>query len=96
MKKKITEKNLNLEDWKSVGPEAIAKIRSRNIAMKIEKEKKDAKFTARLSVADFEALKLAAESEGMGYQTLLGSIIHKYVTGRLIDIEEARKLLQVG
>jgi predicted DNA binding CopG/RHH family protein len=96
MKKKITEKNLNIKDWKPAGPEAIAKVRSRNIAMKIEKEKKAAKFTTRLSVADFEALKLAAESEGMGYQTLLGSIIHKYVTGRLIDIEEAKKILKVG
>ncbi len=30
------------------------------------------------------------------YQTLLGSIIHKYLTGRLVDIEEAKKLLKTG
>ena len=96
MKKKITEKNLNLKEWTSTGPESLVKIQNRNLAMRIEKEKKAAKFTARLSVADFEALKLAAESEGMGYQTLLGSIIHKYVTGRLVDIEEAKKILKVG
>lgn len=96
MKRKITEKTLKENGWQSAGPAALAKIKKRNESMRAEKEKKDAKFTARLSESDFEALKLAAEAEGMGYQTLLGSIIHKYITGRLVDIEEVRKILKVG
>jgi len=87
--KKMNEKNLDLSQWKSSGPVAIAKVKARNAEMKAAK---DAKFTARLSSADFEALKAAAEGEGMGYQTLLGSIVHKYVTGRLVDVNEAKKI----
>lgn len=86
--------NLSQEPgWKSAGPEAIAKVKSRNAAMKSAKEKKDEKFTARLSTADFQALKDAAENEGMGYQTLLGSIVHKYVTGQLVDLKTVQKIV---
>jgi len=58
-----------------------------------EKEKKEAKFTARLSQNDFESLKAIASDKGMGYQTLLGYIIHGYVSGNLVDVEEVRKVI---
>jgi hypothetical protein len=38
-------------------------------------------------------LKRLAEREGIPYQALLGSIIHEYVTGSLVDLAEARKVL---
>jgi len=81
-------------EWKSVS----SKKRSHADALikKIaadEKEKKDAKFTARLSQSDFESLKALAHDKGIGYQTLLGYIIHGYVTGNLVDVEEIRKVL---
>lgn len=50
--------------------------------------------TVRLEQHDLEALKQAAEREGMPYQTLLGSVIHKYVSGTLVDLNEARKLMK--
>ena len=49
-------------------------------------------ITVRLDEGDLEGLKTAADREGMPYQTLLGSVIHKYVTGNLVDLNEARKL----
>ncbi len=33
--------------------------------------------------------------DGMPYQTLLGSVIHKYVTGALVDVNEVRKVLTI-
>ncbi|MEW5814759.1 MAG: hypothetical protein AB1798_05105 [Spirochaetota bacterium] len=39
------------------------------------------------------ALKNGEGLHGMPYQTLLGSVIHKYVTGSLVDMNEARKLI---
>jgi len=40
-----------------------------------------------------DLVKRLAVREGMPYLTLPGSIIHKYVTGNLVDVNEARKVL---
>ena len=39
----------------------------------------------RISKNDLDGIKLKAMEEGLPYQTLVASIIHKYVTGRLIE-----------
>ena len=52
--------------------------------------------TLRMEGADLEAIKRLAEQEGMPYQTLIGSLVHKYVTGALVDINEVRKVLPLG
>lgn len=49
------------------------------------KKKKDDTLTLRISKLDKIALIEKAEEEGLPYQTLLTSIIHKYLTGRLIE-----------
>ena len=51
-------------------------------------------ITARLNGKDLLMLKEQAEAKGLGYQTLLGSIVHQYVTGQLVDIQTARALLK--
>jgi predicted DNA binding CopG/RHH family protein len=45
--------------------------------------KKDARINIRLSSKDLRALQKKALAEGIPYQTLVASIIHKYVEGRL-------------
>lgn len=35
------------------------------------------------------------DNEGLPYQSLVTCILHKYTTGKLIDIDEARKILHV-
>ena len=45
--------------------------------------------------SDVAALKNLAEREGIPYQTLLGSIVHKNVTGSLVDLNEAKKLFSL-
>jgi len=50
-------------------------------------------LSIRLDSADIAALKRIANRDGLPYQTLLGSIIHRYVTGNLIDVNEARAIL---
>jgi predicted DNA binding CopG/RHH family protein len=49
---------------------------------------KSERMNIRLSPNDLKRLKVKAMEEGMPYQTLVSSIIHKYVTGRL---KEPRK-----
>jgi predicted DNA binding CopG/RHH family protein len=66
---------------------------TRTELLKIFKEKKQAKFTARLTETDFNDLRIIANQKGIGYQTLLGQIIHDYVSGQLVDVKEIRKLI---
>ncbi len=47
--------------------------------------KKDARINIRLSSRDLRAIQAQALAEGMPYQTLISSILHKFAEGRLID-----------
>jgi predicted DNA binding CopG/RHH family protein len=43
--------------------------------------RKDARVNIRLSTADLEMLKRRAAEEGLPYQSLIASVLHKYVSG---------------
>lgn len=45
--------------------------------------KKNRNINIRISENDLEAIKLKAAREGMPYQTLIGSLLHKYASGYL-------------
>lgn len=46
--------------------------------------RKDKRVNIRLSVRDLEDLQIKAREEGLPYQTLVASVLHKYVTGELV------------
>jgi predicted DNA binding CopG/RHH family protein len=46
---------------------------------------KDARINIRLSTADLEMLKQRAVEEGLPYQTLIASLLHKYVSGSVLS-----------
>lgn len=48
--------------------------------------KKEKRINARLSVRDFEAFQRRALEEGIPYQTLISSVLHKYVSGGFQEI----------
>jgi len=64
-----------------------------NVADKMAKIKSavTTKYTKRKAInikvleSDLEKLKSKALEEGMPYQTLLNSVLHKYITGQLVD-----------
>ncbi|MCP4421063.1 MAG: antitoxin [Chloroflexi bacterium] len=45
--------------------------------------KKDKRISIRISSRDLTALRKRALREGLPYQTLIASVLHKYVDGRL-------------
>ncbi len=47
--------------------------------------KKDKRVNIRISGKDLEAIQKRALEEGIPYQTLMASILHKYVSGRLTE-----------
>ena len=44
---------------------------------------KDQRINIRLSSADIQAISTRAMQEGIPYQTLISSVLHKYVSGTL-------------
>jgi predicted DNA binding CopG/RHH family protein len=46
---------------------------------------KDKRVNIRLSAVDLMSLQARALAEGLPYQTLIASVLHKYVSGRLAE-----------
>lgn len=51
---------------------------------------KDRRVNIRLSAGDLHDIQVKALTEGMPYQTLIASVLHKYVTGRLEERKAGR------
>jgi predicted DNA binding CopG/RHH family protein len=47
--------------------------------------RKDRRVNIRISSQDLEAIQKRAIEEGLPYQTLISSLLHKYASGRLRD-----------
>ncbi|TVQ22147.1 MAG: hypothetical protein EA383_15880 [Spirochaetaceae bacterium] len=47
---------------------------------------KDKRVNIRISSKDLEEIRAIAAEEGLPYQTLIASILHRYVSGRLIAV----------
>lgn len=58
-----------------------------------ETVRKDKRINIRISSRDLEALQRRAIEEGLPYQSLVSSVLHKYVSGGFKDLY-ANKLLQ--
>ena len=54
--------------------------------------KKDKRINIRISGRDLVAIQRRALEEGMPYQTLVASILHKYVSGSLYDVTANRTM----
>lgn len=50
---------------------------------------KDKRINIRMSSKDLDQVQVIAAQEGIPYQTLISSIIHKYVSGYLLDRKRA-------
>jgi predicted DNA binding CopG/RHH family protein len=68
-------------EWQSV--KNITKEKSKARAASASYQKKDARINIRLSQADLDQIKQKAAFEGLPYQTLIASILHKYAAGHL-------------
>jgi predicted DNA binding CopG/RHH family protein len=80
--KKILE-SFESGEWRSV----------KNLEKEIEKHRqyaratlfKDKRINIRISSKDLEELQAIAIEDGIPYQTLISSILHRYVNGRLVE-----------
>ena len=70
-------------EWTSV-PEVESEIHKHRVYAR-NTLKKDKRINIRISSKDLSEIQTLAIEDGLPYQTLISSILHRYVTGRLID-----------
>lgn len=66
-------------EWKSINAVGKEKKRAQTTAKRTLS--KDVRINIRLSSADLSNIKLAAAYEGLPYQTLIASVLHKFAAG---------------
>ena len=70
-------------EWRSIEGRDDAIERYREVAKNTFR--KDKRINTRISSRDLNALHVRALEEGIPYQTLASSVLHKYVDGRLVE-----------
>ena len=72
-------------EWKSVSEREAELARYREYASATFK--KDRRINIRISSKDLNALQKRALREGIPYQTLVASVLHKYVSGQFRETD---------
>jgi len=90
-----------IDDYESEVLTAYEKGELKSVATKAELAKfkaaarataiKDRRVNIRLSSGDLSDIQVRALEEGVPYQTLIASVLHKYVTGRLKESRAAKQ-----
>jgi predicted DNA binding CopG/RHH family protein len=75
--------SVDRDEWETVEQFRKESRRFRNYASATFK--KDKRINIRISGKDLLAIQKRALEEGIPYQTLISSLLHKYVSGRLIE-----------
>jgi predicted DNA binding CopG/RHH family protein len=73
----------------------ISGTRRRKIETILDATRKTKNINIRISQQDLENLRRSAEQEGIPYQTLISSVLHKYLSGRLVDEINIRKSVEI-
>lgn len=76
-------KSVDNGEWKSVDHLEEEKERFSQIAR--DTFNKNKRINIRLTEKDFKGIKVKSIEEGIPYQTLIASIVHKYINGRLVE-----------
>ena len=71
------------DEWKSIGNLEKEKKRYQEYATATFKN--DKRINIRISSKDLQALQIKAIEEGIPYQTLIASILHKYISGKVVE-----------
>ena len=61
----------------------------------IVRGKKNKAISLRITEYDLEKLKEKAENDGIPYQTLITTVLHKYITNQLFEKSEVLKSIQL-
>ncbi len=71
----------------------LTKLKKKPGKTKVDPEASKTMISIRLDGNDLGDLKRESLRLGIPYQTLISSVLHRFVTGELIDKNEAKKLI---
>ncbi len=78
-----------------LGYKSVSEKKRKRVDIIIKKAKEKKSVNLRINSHDLELLKRKAEQEGIPYQTLISSILHKFVTDQLVDQKNIIKSVQL-
>ena len=81
---KEIEKSLGSSEWEEASDELKGKVLQAAKAG-MAARKREARVNIRMSQGDVDLIRQRANEEGLGYQTLMSSVLHKFATGLLVD-----------
>jgi predicted DNA binding CopG/RHH family protein len=73
----------------------VSKKKARRIEGILQRAKKSRNVNIRIAESDLIRLKRRSQAEGLPYQTLIASVLHKYLNDRLVDEEAIRKSVKL-
>lgn len=90
MKKILLEKEEKeiLNDFEKGDLKSVSNMKSeinRHVEYAKATNRKNKRVNIRISLKDLESIQKKALEEGIPYQTLISSLLHKYINGRLIE-----------
>jgi len=80
-------RSLERGEWKTVPNIKEVREEVKQAAVNYFRKGKEKRISIRVFSKDLEQLRERAEVEGLPYQTLVTSILHKYTTGRLKEAQ---------
>lgn len=75
--------SIEREEWKPV--KDFDREKDKAVEAARNTLKKDKRINLRLTQKDYQQIQIRAIEEGIPYQSLIASIVHKYLNGRLIS-----------
>ena len=97
----VSMKGNKLDDYEkeieSQGSEyiSVSGRKRQRIESILERSKKTKNINIRINEFDLESLRKKSEEEGIPYQTLITSVLHKYVTNQLVEEKNILKSLKL-
>jgi len=73
----------------------VSKKKARRVEGILQRAKKSKNVNIRIAEDDLVRLKRRSQAEGLPYQTLIASVLHKYLNDRLVDEEAIRKSVKL-
>ncbi|MBF0260109.1 MAG: antitoxin [Desulfamplus sp.] len=78
---RLLMESIDKDEWQSV--KDINKAKDNAVIAADNTLKKDKRINLRLSQKDYRLIQIKAVEEGVPYQTLISSIVHKYLNGAM-------------
>jgi predicted DNA binding CopG/RHH family protein len=73
----------------------VVGAKRRKIEAVLESARKTRSINIRINELDLASLKRTAQEEGIPYQTLISSVLHRYLSGRLLDEKHLRRSVEL-